>query len=241
MSPLGHSHGERPSTYGLGDVMHEIIDESKTYTPTPSTSTPYHSTVEEASNTWSAYSSPSSCSNAGAPRCGPPFSQQDGFSLAWAFCDPDTIPPPSSSVAVSVPDSTGYHFGAGIGDESGPFSLEEAPLGVYAGKNNFDFPRPETPRVTDIVDSRSPPVASNPPKLVANQMQSFQTVRHRRLNYSRKSSGVPMPDVGPVPKVVSYTVAKPTVLGASLARRKKPGKYLCDLCPADFTEKHGLQ
>ncbi|KAL0067706.1 hypothetical protein AAF712_005146 [Marasmius tenuissimus] len=68
------------------------------------------------------------------------------------------------------------------------------------------------------------------------QIGPSRPVRRRH----RRPSPYVTPSGGAVPEIISPTVAKPTVLEASLARRKKEGKYSCHLCSATFTERHGV-
>ncbi|KAK1236381.1 hypothetical protein PQX77_000365 [Marasmius sp. AFHP31] len=134
-----------------------------------------------------------------------------------------------------VVDSTIYATDPVEGDGSPHRYPDEMAFDASLSEGNSSFNNPEAPYTDSTYDTRR--VNDDPSSgSLLPQVGPSRTVRRR----TRKASPVVAASGGGVPEIVSLTVAKPTVLEAALARRKKPGKYRCHLCPATFTEKHGV-
>ncbi|KAJ8088508.1 hypothetical protein PM082_022581 [Marasmius tenuissimus] len=193
-----------------------------------SLSLPHHSTFPRPQSVLSwpdlpatAFDPPSISPCDSSPPYFPPYDHNTNFA------------PPSfaSSMDTSVDNSNVYV--TGLVDELTHLSLDEGTSGAHAPNESSSLVPAEFSYAGHHID---PPRALDgdlSPGPLDCQAGPSRPARRR----CRRPSPYVAPSEG---AAFSPTVAKPTVLEASLARRKKEGKYSCHLCSATFTEKHGV-
>ena len=140
-------------------------------------------------------------------------------------------------MGVSVDSPVDLTGGSGEEGRSTPSSLDMMHEANHVSEPVFD-PSVAAVFYTGGDDVNSQRLFDGGPSTVAGPSRTSRNTHY----HTRRPYEVPLPcDGEAVPVIVSRTVAKPSVLSAAIARRKKAGKYPCILCPATFTERHGVQ